>query len=143
MHAGNKMKRSRGFMFALLHSGIDWDDFESIENIQIDEWHSMLQTSDESNLYELDVRLKRLKLFAKYLCKNSLTTSQDVLTLLPNTALLFQIIVESQLFQDEFLKRAQVTISLLSNLNYNYFGKHLAGREYLTAMPDYRIPQLL
>ncbi len=140
---GIVLKRSTGFITALKKSNIEWENFSSVKMTTIEEWHSILQTSDESILFELDERLRRLKSLMDYFSLNGINTFEDFDSKYINAESIILFLLGSGLFNDIFLKRAQVTTYLLNATRKFYELPEYEDISLLTAMPDYRLPQLL
>ncbi len=141
--AGKKLFRSTGFITALKESDISWENFKEVNQLSIDKWFEILQTEDELDLYQLRERFDRVIRFSKFLVSKNIFTSSDFIKTYTSADAAIELMVESGLFEDVFLKRAQVTAYLISATLHNYDHAGYPDVQLLTAMPDYRLPQLL
>lgn len=139
-----KLERSNGFFTALITADVNWSDFTSIKKLSIHDWYHILQTNKDARLFNIKERYYDLQGFVNYLLRNKgFKMIKELQDNIFTCEFLFRLLINSGYFKDIFLKRLQVTISLISNLNYELRKKHLQNIELLTAMPDYRIPQVL
>lgn len=141
--AGKKIFRSSGFVTALKESDISWESFEEVSHFSIQKWFQILQTQDELDLFQLRERYNRIIRFSKFLVSKNIVTANDFIKTYKSANAAIELMVESGLFADVFLKRAQVTAYLISATLQNYEHEGYPDVQLLTAMPDYRLPQLL
>jgi hypothetical protein len=142
-YKGKKYFRSHGFITALKQSQIKWDDFFSISKLDIETWYSILQTANEKDLFQLRKRYFRIIMMAKFLLKNDISNASIFIQEFNSAEKILELLYSSALFDDYFLKRAQVTTNLISMIYEKNSLQPFEDLKILTAMPDYRIPQLL
>lgn len=132
-------RRSDAFFQALVRSKIDWRNCVYVANLTHSQWCEILQLSAENILYDVDGRLNKIHQLAMYLENKNLS---DFFRHYNSDEKLFRLLIRSNQYNDVFLKRAQIVISLIGRLakRYNLSYKHDVR---LTAMADYRIPQIL
>lgn len=140
---GAVIKRTAGFYAALANSGIDWTDSRSVKAVSLADWHRMMQTDSESHLFELDHRLARLQTFAAYLEQTGIGSIVTFVEQNPQAGAFLKLLLESGLFDDPFLKRAQLTVYMVSNSLQKRLGLNIEGLDQLSLMADYRLPQVL
>ena len=141
--AGRSIKRATGLITALADSGVAWDNFAEILKLDEDRWNNMLQLSNGNILYLGHERRDRVVKMAKYALRQGPTTIIDYLESSKFNALnLVNNLSESGLFNDEFLKRAQLASRMISDVFQRRTGRPLFATENLTVMADYRIPQV-
>lgn len=140
---GEVYKRSTGFLKALAQADINWSNFKEITKLTLTDWHNILQTDQEDNLFLLNKRHRNIINFASYLVRNGFATTHDLLKRCTDGEKLLKIMIHSSFFKDIFLKRAQVTTYLFSKTLSTNRLSSFTDIAALTAMPDYRLPQLL
>lgn len=140
---GKKFFRSTAFITALKNSSINWQDFNEVSQIGKDEWYTTLQTDKENELFQIEKRYDRITQLAQFLIDHDIINSQVFLESIHSAEELISLLLKSGLFQDVFLKRAQVTAYLLSATLVSGGRKPYSDINLLTGMPDYRLPQLL
>ncbi|MEI7917974.1 MAG: queuosine salvage family protein [Candidatus Saccharibacteria bacterium] len=136
---GIVLYRSSAFVNALINSGLDWSNFNLISNLTYEEWSRLLQLSDDNTLYNADVRFDTIKTFAKYLSHVDLNNFYDIYDSFEDV---YQLLVSSGLFNDLFLKRIQISLSMIDQLAKRYHVE-FSSEIKLSAMADYRLPQVL
>lgn len=134
------LRRSTALLEALRRSPIDWGKPGLVTQVSIDQWREALQAT-ETDLYDLEGRLSRIVEFGSYLVRHGISSS-DAMFCLVDTNDVFELLVESSLFEDPFLKRAQLTTVQVMEHITRRVGKSPDITPF-TVMPDYRIPQLL
>lgn len=140
---GNQtVKRSGGFITALNNSGVDWASFHEIDKLTVSDWYAILQTKEEGCLYNINGRFFDLQKLTSYLIKSGISSASKLIDSVKDCAQLFKILHFSGLYNDLFLKRVQATINLINRILYVKKRKYLLGSEFMTAMADYRLPQL-
>lgn len=140
---GRRFPRSLGFITALKSSDVLWENFDSLSKMSLDKWYNVLQTEDEKDLYDLKERYERIISFSRFLVSKGIKDAADFLKKYQTAEDLIDLLESSSFFTDPFLKRAQVTAYLISATLEKYQKSSFADIDLLTAMPDYRLPQLL
>lgn len=137
---GVTINRSRALLEALRVALIDWSNTRAVSQISPLQWQTIAHSS-ETELYDFEGRYRRIVAFGKYLNCLGIEKTQEICSL-NGVDEIFRLLTQSGLFDDPFLKRAQLTTAQLI--------EHRAlreGREQdfgaFSVMPDYRIPQLL
>lgn len=141
--SGTVIKRTTGFYTALAESGIDWTDSGNVRSVSMDDWHRIMQTKSETRLFQLNQRLTRLQTFAAYLEQNGIDSIVTFLKQNPQAGTFLKLLVESGLFDDPFLKRAQLTVYMVSSGLQKRLGLSIEGLDLFSLMADYRLPQVL
>jgi len=141
-NSGRLVKRATGFYAALAESGLEWEQIETIGQASPAQWHLVLQTDREADLFQLDARLDRLRQFSAYLNNQGLRRVNELFTRYPDAGSLLRLLVESGLFEDELLKRAQLTVYMLNPGSRELAGQDIPGLDRFTVMADYRLPQV-
>lgn len=131
--------RSTAFIKALLSADINWANDSKVQKISEKEWRSILQLTDTNIIFDHKDRLKKIKLASRYIKLKNLFKLLD--QPIKEDILLISLL-NSNLFDDIFLKRIQVAMSLIRQLAAHYNIKCI-GKIELTAMADYRLPQVL
>lgn len=140
---GKKYFRSTAFITALKDATVNWQNFNEVIQLTENNWFDILQTDDEMKLFQIKERYIKMKSMAKFLISENIFSSLDLIKSISNAEQLIALLLKSGLFQDTFLKRAQVTTYLLSATLKDAGRKPYADINLLTGMPDYRLPQLL
>lgn len=140
---GKVTKRSSGLFRAMKEADIDWNNLIEVAALSPEKWKSITQLSDTNTMYLGEERGLRIRGFAKLLLDQGFKDVDDFIESmgLPAEAMLSKL-AESGYFSDEFLKRAQLTVRMLDDV---YKARGLKGFEHteiLTAMADYRLPQV-
>lgn len=140
---GQEISRSTGLFTALSESDVNWGNFQEVATLGKTKWVEIVQLAKSNPLYLGEERLVRLNRLARYLLK---TKNSSPELLLRNASYqadtLAEILVDSDLFEDEFLKRLQVAVHAVDNVLHRRRGTGLKNIEELTCMADYRIPQV-
>lgn len=123
---------------AMAEATIDWTDLHAVADLPIDRWRTLVG----GPLYDTDGRHARLTGFARHLLARGLRRTADALAAMPTAGTLLRGLVDSGVFADPFLKRAQSTVFDVSQLAEARTGRHLDGIEGLTLLADYRLIQL-
>lgn len=131
--------RSGAFIKALLSADINWSNDSMVQKISEKKWRSILQLTDKNIIFDHKNRLKKVKIASRYIKVNNLLRIFDRPF---REGDLFTSLLNSNLFDDIFLKRTQVAISLIRRLASHYNIKCMREVK-LTAMADYRLPQVL
>jgi len=135
--------RSAAFTLALIESGLPWDQPAQIALISTDIWRDKLHLNDKGVvLFDDEERINRLQQFGIYL-QNTVGTFNDFFKRYPNAQSIYELLIPSGFFDDEFLKRFQIVITWLGDIAKitNTQFDDIAGT--LTIMADYRLPQVL
>lgn len=138
-----KVKRFLGLFMALKESGTDWNNLSLVASLSPEKWKNMVQLSPTNTLYLGEERGVRIKGFARQLCdKGFLTVRGFIGSTGFDTQTILQTLSSSVYFDDEFLKRAQLTVRMLGDVYKAHKMPGFKNTEILTAMADYRIPQV-
>lgn len=141
-NSGEKVLRTKGLFEALANSPLRWNYVKDIDDVSLEHWYKIFQTSDEDKLYDLHNRIKRIKKFSEYLIGCGIYDLKDFFTDSISVNDVFDLLISSNLFEDQFYKRAQVTIKFINDAYKMANKPELGGIEKLTLMVDYRLPQL-
>ncbi len=129
--------RTNAYVTALLEAKVRWDDPRAVLQLSDTKWREVLQL-DTSNLYLADQRIDAIRKLAS-------TFSQGLIKGLGDTRIdvdvLFSCLMRTGLFEDRFLKRIQMALAFLEDAAHMY-GVEYVGGAPLTAMADYRLPQV-
>lgn len=138
---GKQLRGSKALLAALGDTQIDWSFANGTIDITPDIWQKSLQVSSERGLFEFERRRKRIIEFSNYLTGLGVTRIRDDFHRL-SVDEVFLLLIKSNLFDDPFLKRAQLTTAHLMECSATLRNSvpDLAG---FGVMADYRIPQLL
>ena len=140
---GKQIKRATGLIAALANSGVDWNEFSEVYRISDKRWSEIIQLSDDNPMYLGQERGARMAKMARFALRQGPSTITDYLESCQYNAIsLAGNLSESGLFNDEFLKRAQLAARMISDVLQRRTGHSLYGLEKLTVMADYRIPQV-
>lgn len=123
---------------AMAEAAVDWTDLRAVADLPIGRWRTLVG----GPLYDTDGRHARLTGFARHLLARGLDRTTDALAAMPTAETLLLGLVDSGVFADPFLKRAQSTVFDVSQLAEARTGRHLDGIEELTLLADYRLIQL-
>lgn len=140
---GQRYARSSGFLTALMASGLPWGDFAEMARVPRQQWRQILHADDAGVvLFDVDERTARLGAFAGYLATH-VGMADAFFDRYPNAQAVYELLINSGMFDDEYLKRLQVALVWLSDAATSA-GLHfdVSERAY-TAMADYRLPQVL
>lgn len=133
--SGRVLRRSSGFFASLATSSLSFEDTVAMQSATPDalpgagEWPSFIA---------LDDRMRRLRTFAGHLASAGIDRLSAATWPFSDVPTLVEFLSDSGLYEDEFLKRAQVTafgIALLLG--------GMDGATELTCMPETRLVQLL
>jgi hypothetical protein len=140
---GMTSARSTAFLQALIQSGLRWDDMGAIAAIPLADWQVILHLNDpDVVLYDAEERTVRLATFARYLAKVIGEPTRFFETF-PNAQSVYYLLINSGMFKDEYLKRLQVVLVWLEDLARQNDIPFDGASKSLTAMADYRLPQVL
>lgn len=138
-----RAERSSGVIQALIRSGLDWSDFYSLSRVEKAEWRSILQVDKPgTTLFDTEERIERLQSFASYLLEK-VTQAGTFFRDYKNAVDTYELLIESGLFDDPFCKRIQVVLVWLSQIATDSSIPFDLHKEKLTAMADYRLPQVM
>jgi hypothetical protein len=132
---GRALSRSSGFFAALAASSLPFEDTVGMQSATAD---ALAGAADWPSFIQLDDRMRRLRAFAGHLASAGIQHLSAATTPFSDVPTLVEFLSDSGLYEDEFLKRAQVTafgIALLLGV--------LDGAAELTCMPETRLVQLL
>ena len=142
-NGSKKIKRSSGLFTALKESGTDWNNLILVASLSPEKWKQMTQLSPTNTLYLGEERGTRIKGFARQLYgKGFLTVREFINSTGFDTQTMLGTLSSSGYFDDEFLKRAQLTIRMLDDVYKTHGMPGFKNTKILTAMADYRIPQV-
>jgi hypothetical protein len=134
--------RSTGLFRAMQESDVKWRDFKDVARLTNTKWITFTQINQENPLYLGPERHNRIIKFANYLIDKGYRNPTQLLEEQHfNVKNILQILVGSKLFEDKFLKRAQVAVKGIAEA-IAQDNITLQGIDELTCMPDYRLPQV-
>ena len=139
-----KYERSKAFWRTLIiQKKFKWDNLEDVLHMSKQDWRDILHLDDSgTTLWDSENRYIRLLSFAEYLQERKVSFD-NFFTTYSTAQKVYTLLYESGLFNDDFLKRLQVEIVWLDEIA-QHDGLQFDGRiNELTAMADYRLPQLL
>lgn len=140
---GTVYSRSTGLFFSLAESGVDWNDINHVQTLDQKKWLEISQISKENPLYLGEERGERLVHFANFLAEHGHKTVLEFLESVEFDAeQILEKLIGSKLFEDIFLKRAQVAVHNFDNVLVRRERGQISNIEILTCMADYRIPQV-
>jgi hypothetical protein len=137
------MRRSTAFYTALSEAAVEWESPAQVACLSLSDWYSIIQTNDDENLFDLQSRFQRIMKFSEYLVRHKISHISELVPICHDANKLLKLLLDTELFEDEFLKRAQVTITLTNNLMLKYDLEPVKYIDKLSLMADYRLPQLL
>lgn len=133
--------RSEGVARAMLEAEVNWADLDEVCSLTISTWNKLLQLSRGNQLIDAHVRLHRLRACARHLIACGVRFEQPWIERV-SAQEAFELLSESGLFADPFLKRLHRTLADLGAVVAGCGGCAF-GSPSFTALPDYRLPQLL
>jgi hypothetical protein len=141
---GKTTQRATGLFTALAESGVNWNDLNEVTGLSQEEWKRITQLGGDNALYLGEERGERVIGFANYLLSRGHETVQEFLQAAGLDAVqILEVLAHSGYFEDEFLKRAQLLVHFVDNVLRRRKAGEVKGVHSLTAMADYRIPQVL
>lgn len=141
--SGKTVKRSTGLLTALYESGIDWNDLCQVSALTPDRWQQICQSSAENPLYLAEDRGSRLVELADYLLEEGHQTVDNFIVDCDFDAQrIIDKLLPTGLFDDEFLKRAQLAGRMINDVMIRRTKWGLSGIREMTIMADYRLPQV-
>lgn len=140
---GKTIKRATGLATALAESGIDWDDLGEVRQLTPDRWSEVAQIGETNCLYLGEERGDRIVRLAEFLYSEGYSTVRSFIADCDYDAtILISKLMETGLFEDRFLKRAQLAVRMLDDALSRRSAIRIANIDKLTVMADYRIPQV-
>lgn len=140
---GKVIKRSTGLFIAMMSADINWGDFLNVANLTPEKWAELTQIDENNTMFLGMDRGRRIKLFANKLVKDGFYSPGDFLEAMNfDTDNILPYLADSGFFTDDFLKRAQLNIRMLDDVFKQYKVAGIKNTNKLTAMADYRIPQV-
>lgn len=141
--AGKKQTRSTAFFTALAEAPVDWNDPKAVRRISLDRWMKMTQQSEKNVLYLGKERLEKAIGFSNFLIEKGYPSVVAFVEADQRDAQnLIYVFIESGYYEDEFLKRAQLTLRSIDEIMTAHKHLHLKRIDLLTCMADYRLPQV-
>lgn len=141
---GRIIKRATGLLAAMARSGVDWNDFERMSKISMNEWAQMIQLSDDNPMFLGEERREKIVGFAKFLLSQNYENMPKLLFDCDyDVLIILDLLNESGYFKDMFMKRSQLACRMINDVLVRRGGDPLSNIERLTVMSDYRIPQVL
>lgn len=140
---GKTVKRSSGLAAAMMASGIDWNDLANVAGMDRNKWRELTQISAGNPMFLGDERGQRISTFAENLLKSGKKTVTDYIAAAEGDGMkMLTLLADSRFFDDEFLKRAQLTVRMFNDIYRKYGAGEFKKIDQLTAMADYRLPQV-
>lgn len=141
--SGRGVRRSTGLATALAESGINWDNLVEVGQMTPARWAEVIQLSETNSFYLGAERGARLVQLARQLLAEGYPTVASFLAGCDfDATVLVGKLMESGLFDDQFLKRAQLAASTMNDVLVRRSEVGLTRIDQLTVMADYRIPQV-
>ncbi len=141
--SGRSIKRATGLATALSESGVNWDNLDEVRRLTQARWQEVVQLSEINPLYLGSNRGARLVRLANHLVVEGYPTVASFLSGCDlDATILVAKLMETGLFNDKFLKRAQLAARMMNDALGRRSDVRLARIDQLTVMADYRIPQV-
>lgn len=140
---GQRHRRSAAFTQALIEAGMPWDQPSAIADMSYATWRKILHLDQAGVvLFDEEGRIQRLRQFGDYL-QTAVATFDNFFERYPDAQSIYELLMPSGLFEDEFLKRLQVVIAWLADIARSANLRFNGATDSLTVMADYRLPQVL
>lgn len=143
---GNIFPRSRGLAQAMRNAYVDWGNLYEVIAITPEAWEEITQIGEKNRLYLATGptgRMSRIVTFAINLAVLGYEKVEEVAGDKGKSAQdLLRFLSGSGFFEDEFLKRAQLTVANWDRILKAKSMEGIEGVDSLTCFADYRIPQV-
>lgn len=140
---GREYKRSSGLFMAIRESGMDWNNLNHVALIGKNKWRQISQVGPENPMYLGDERGERISDFAKKMLADGYKTVSGFVDSTNGDGMeMLTYLANSRFFDDEFLKRAQLTVRMFNDVFRKNGVPEFKNMDRLTAMADYRLPQV-
>lgn len=140
---GREYKRSSGLFMAIKESGIDWNNLDHVATIGKNKWRQISQIGSANPMYLGDERGERISGLAKKMLADGYKTVSGFTASTNGDGMeMLTYLANSRFFDDEFLKRAQLTVRMFNDVFRKHGAPEFKNMDQLTAMADYRLPQV-
>ncbi len=140
---GKQVKRATGLLAAMARSRVDWNNFDSVGKMSVEEWREIAQISSANPMFLADERGNKIVGFAKHLLSLGFKSTIDFIEGCELDAVpMVEMLNKSGYFEDMFMKRSQLACRMINDVLIRRQSSPLDNINKLTVMADYRIPQV-